>query len=514
LECELRIGRLVLQSAIRNPKSEITSARYLDSYAATVTINRVPLLFPHWRRAVAIKPPDLLNRIPSVAELLEKPPVRALVERWNRSVVAGGLRSFLDELGSDLQRRAAEVNLPSIRELAERAARYVVTRQHRALGVAINATGQLWGSPWTSLPISESALERAFATGREFGALPSPNDNLAQASEILCRLTGAQSAAVVHSYAGAMWLALAAVAADREVLVARAEVGDVGSSDSLPKLAEAANAMLTEVGTTNSALAADYEAATSPRTAAILTTSSDVYCIVGQTAAAELAELVALARARELNSIDALGTAPLLAPPATVSWPRRSAAASIAAGVDLVILRGDGLVGGPSCGILLGSKDVIRRITAHPLFAASSIDPLRMAALTATLECYESPTTGMQQLPVWQCLTVSIDNLRNRAERMAPQLAQAEGIASATPVETRSPLAAALRDGISSYGITLSPIDGDVAALDKQLRSARFPILGRIENKRIVLDLRTVLPRQDTTLIDALIGTKASEVLV
>src|SRR4029078_2101226 len=135
--------------------------------------------------------------------------------------------------------------------------------------------------------------------------------------------------------------------------------------------------------------------------------------------------------------------APRIRRRALIRGPRESAPASIAAGVDLVILRGDGLVGGPSCGILLGSKEVIRRITAHPLFAAWCIDPFRMAALTATLECYENPTTGIQQLPVWQCLTVSIDNLRNRAERMAPQLAQVDGIASAIPVETRSPLAAA-----------------------------------------------------------------------
>src|SRR4051812_22938353 len=178
----------------------------------------------------------MLNRIPSVADLLEKPPIRALVERWNRSVVAGGVKSFLDELGSDLQRRAAEANLPSIRDLAERAARYVVTRQHHALGVAINATGQLWGSPWNSPPLSESALERAFATGREFDVVEGTDNSATQASALLCRLTGAPSAAVVHSYAGAMWLALAAVAADREVLVARAEVGDIGTSDSLPKL--------------------------------------------------------------------------------------------------------------------------------------------------------------------------------------------------------------------------------------------------------------------------------------
>jgi L-seryl-tRNA(Ser) seleniumtransferase len=437
---------------------------------------------------VAIKPPDLLNRIPSVAELLEKPPIRALVDRWNRSVVAGGVKSFLDELGSDLQRRAAEANLPSIRDLAERAARYVVSRQHHALGVAINATGRLWDSPWTSLPMSEAALERAFAIGREFAVAPNAADAArSEAEAILCRLSGAQASAIVHTYAGAMWLALSALASDREVLVARAEVA--------------------EVGTTNSALAADYEAAASPRAAAILLVNSDTYRVVGQTAAAELDELVALARDRELISIDALSAAPLIAPPTTVAWPRRSAAASIAAGADLIILRGDGLVGGPPCGILLGSKEALAHVTSHPLFATYNLDSLRLGALTATLECYESPTNGIEQIPVWQCLTVSIDNLRNRAERIAPQLAVAEGIASANPVEINSPVAATIPDGLPSFGIALSPVDSNVDALDKRLRSVRFPIHGRVEGNKIILDLRTVAPRQDMTLVDSIAGT-------
>lgn len=453
---------------------------------------------------MAIKPPDLLNRIPSVSELLDKPPIRALAERWNRSVVAGGVKSFLDELRSDLVRRAAEVSLPSIRDLAERAARYVVSRQHHALGIAINATGRLWGPPWSGPPVSDAALEHAIATGREYALDPSAaGGKSAQIELILCRLTGAQAAAVVHSYAGALWLALASLAADREVLVARADVGDVGGTDALPTLAGAARATLAEVGATHSAVAADYEAAVSDRTAAALKLSSDTYRIVGQTAA-ELDEFVALARDRELVSIDALGAAPLVDPPPAVSWPRRSARASIASGVDLVLVRGDGLVGGPPCGILLGNQQVVRRITAHPLFAAWRLDPPRSAALRATLECYDNPTAPIDSIPVWQCLMVSIDNLRNRAERMAPQLAQADAIASATPIETRSPLSAALPDGLPSFGIALAPDDGDVDALDKRLQSARFPIVGRVEDGRIILDLRTVLPRQDTNLIDAL----------
>ena len=185
----------------------------------------------------------------------------------------------------------------------------------------------------------------------------------------------------------------------------------------------------------------------------------------------------------------------------TVSWPRRSAAASIAAGVDLVILRGDGLVGGPPCGIMLGSKEAIRRITAHPLFAAWSIDSLRMAALTATLECYENPTNGIQQLPVWQCLTVSIDNLRNRAERIAPQLAAGRRHRIRHAGRNKKP--ASGRDSGRSSVLWHRAFTAQEATSTRStsvLRSARFPILGRIENDRIILDLRTVPPRQDTTL--------------
>jgi L-seryl-tRNA(Ser) seleniumtransferase len=323
---------------------------------------------------------------------------------------------------------------------------------------------------------------------------------------LLSRLSGAQAGIVVHSYAGAIWLALAALASDREVLVARAEVGDVSGADSLPKLAAAANSVLREVGATNRSSVADYEAAASPRATAILKLSTDSYCVIGDTAAAELEALVALAREREMLVIDALGATPLVNPPAAINWPRRSAQASIAAGSDLVILRGDGLVGGPACGLLLGTEEIVRRIADHPLFHAWQIDALRATALIATLECYDSASRGADTLPVWQCLTTTAENLRNRAERMAAQLAHANGIASAVAVETRSPLTAALPgDGWPSFGVALSPAGGDVAALDGRLQNARFPIVGRVEGDRLLLDLRTVLPRQDKAIVDAIL---------
>lgn len=455
---------------------------------------------------MAIKPPELLNRLPSVSELLDKPPVRALVDRWNRSTVIGGVRSFLDELRSDIERRTAE--LPSVRELAERAARYVVSRQHHSLGVAINATGQLIGSSWSSTPIAEIALERMIARGREYGAEKGvAAERSTDLESLVCRLTGAQAATFLHSYTGAVWLVLAALAAERDVIVARAEVGELDGGDSLAKLAAAAGATLREVGATNRSAVSDYEAAASRSAAVLLTISADAYRIEGETAAAEFEQLVGLARDNKLCLVDALGGAPLVEPPATISWPRRSAAASIAAGADLVMLRGDALVGGPACGVVLGNREVIARIVRHPLFSALQLDPLRSTALASTVECYDSPSRGADTVPVWQCLGTSIENLRNRAERMAGQLQHVAGVGSATAIETRSQLSAALADnGWPSYGVALTPADGNVTALDTRLRQASVPVVGRIEDDRLVLDLRTVIPRQDKTLVDVLLA--------
>jgi L-seryl-tRNA(Ser) seleniumtransferase len=240
----------------------------------------------------------------------------------------------------------------------------------------------------------------------------------------------------------------------------------------------------------------------------LLKLSSEDFRIVGDTTSTELNELVALARDRELVLIDALGGATLTAPPDSLGWPQRSAQASVAAGASLVLLRGDGLVGGPACGILLGCRELVERVARHPLFAALQLDSLRAAALKATLECYEGASPNLQALPVWQCLTAPIENLRNRAERLAPQLAQLEAIASAVPGETRSPLAGAVtRDGgMPSYGVILTPAEGNVRGLSERLSGASTPIFGRIEGEQLVLDLRTVFPRQDRLLVEAIVG--------
>jgi L-seryl-tRNA(Ser) seleniumtransferase len=141
------------------------------------------------------------------------------------------------------------------------------------------------------------------------------------------------------------------------------------------------------------------------------------------------------------------------------------------------------------------------------------LDALRSAALAATLTAYEDADRGAEALPVWQLLTTPVENLRNRAERIAPQLAQAQWIGSAEAVETRSPLSAVLEldGGCASYGVALAAADGNVKELDKRLKTLPLPVMGRVEAERVVLDLRTVLPRQDRVLVETIVGGVPAE---
>jgi L-seryl-tRNA(Ser) seleniumtransferase len=463
---------------------------------------------------MATKPSDLLRHLPSANELLEKPPIRALADRWNRSVVAAGVRSFLEELRADLERRAADVHLPSLHELAERAARHVAALQMPATRPVINATGRVFGPTWSGAPLADDALERIVACGR--GYVPNPTtDGSCEDAATLCRLTGAEAATVISSYSGAVWLALAATAAEQHVVIARHEVGELEPGSTLASIAQAARVSLREIGAVNHTSAADYEAALDDQTAAILRHTPDHYRVTGETDAIELESLVSLARDRELPLIDLLGAAPivdglpLLEP--LLGAAQLSLAASIAAGAHLVVARGDGLVGGPRCGVIVGTRSLVERIDSHPLFAAWRADRATSAALQATVALYSDAQQLPQTIPLFQLLSASIENLRQRAERLAPQCAQASDVefAAAVVSEGYLGLARVANDKLPSYAIALTPAGGDMRSLSRRLQNAPVPIIGRVEGDRLLLDLRTVLPRQDQRLVEMVVGTPA-----
>jgi L-seryl-tRNA(Ser) seleniumtransferase len=383
-----------------------------------------------------------------------------------------------------------------------------VSQQQQSVGAAINATGRLWGPPWSSRPIADSALERAIAAGREFivdSSIAGTEDSALERT--ICRLTGAQAGLVTHSYSGAIWLAISTLAAGRELLVVRDEFGNAAEADLLRSLAASATAALREVSGAAGSIVEECEAATSLRTSAILQLCFDVNAGTN-TSAGDLNAFIGLARDREVIFIAAMGAAPLFELPTTIHWPQPTVRDVIGAGADLVVVCGDGLIGGPPCGILVGTRTILNRIGLHPLCQSLRPDAMRSAALLATLECCGDSERATNALPMWQLLTTPVENLRNRAERIAPQLAQAPGINSASAMEVRSPISAAtsVNGGWPSYGIALTTPDDKIMDLDARFRALPLPIFGAVDSNHLLLDLRTVLPRQDRALVEAIVG--------
>jgi L-seryl-tRNA(Ser) seleniumtransferase len=261
---------------------------------------------------------------------------------------------------------------------------------------------------------------------------------------------------------------------------------------------------LREVGATNATRASDYAAAIGEQTAAILRVQTSNYRVVGSSAATTLAELVALGRQRQLPVIDDLGSGGLIDFSRYGVTGEPIASDSVRAGADVVLLSGDKLLGGPQCGILVGRRAPLERIARHPLRWALRVDAPRLAALQATLQLYGDLPTAELSIPLLSLLATPLDNLKNRALRLAPQM-QASGVVSAAVVEDVADLcgSAVPAQQIPTCCISLVPAEGNAESLANRLRTGKLAVVGRLQNDRLLLDLRSVLPRQDIDLVAA-----------
>jgi len=452
-----------------------------------------------------------LRNLPSVNELLESPPLRGLVDRISQNVVVSTAGKVLDELRTEVQTFAAEKTLPSVSELAERIARRIAEDEASPLQPVINATGILLHAELGPAPLAKEALEDLANTAGNYSSagLDAATGRRAQPNlaveSLLRKLTGAEAALVVGSAAGATMLALSALAAGREVIVARGQLVEIGDRYRLPDIFAASTAHLREVGTANSTRLEDYAKAVGDETAAILSVYPSNFTIVGSSAATSLEELVALAGRHKLPVISDLAAAALVRTNQLDFDTEPTVAESIKVGADIVLLRGDGLLGGPQCGIIMGRKSQIEQIERHAMAGALCADKLTLAALAATLRLYSDARQVCYAVPLLRLLATSVDNLKSRAERLAPQMAAAVAVDQAEAIaETTAPGGPSLlRTRLPSWCVALKPAGMSVDALAGALRQGSPSVVGRLQQDRLLLDLRSVLPRQDIQLVSA-----------
>jgi L-seryl-tRNA(Ser) seleniumtransferase len=454
--------------------------------------------------------PNVFRNLPSVGELLESPPLKSLIDRVNRNVVVGRVKQFLDDMQSQVRAAAAGMHVPAPAELALRIADWISTDRLPAIIPVINATGNIFHPQLGRAPLPDEAIAELAALTRGYASF---NMNLATGGESnavaaierqLQRLTGAEAATVTCSLAGAAIVSLAATAVNREIIVARGEITAIDGESRLPDLFQTSGAKLCETGTANVTRIDDYAAAISPQTAAILQITASGFTVIGTTGRPPLDELVSLARRSRLPLIHCLTQASLLDPSPYGITNVSEVAKSVQSGADLTFFPGDGFIGGPPCGIVVGRQSLIETMEKLPLMPSVRAEKLTLAALGATLRLYEDRDVAERAIPVLSLLATPLENFRQRAERLAPQIA-ATGLATVEIVAATSYIAGHEVPGqlLPTIMLSLSPQQGTAEQLAEALRTGIPAVVGRVQNDRIILDLRSVMPRDDLSLVIA-----------
>jgi L-seryl-tRNA(Ser) seleniumtransferase len=454
---------------------------------------------------------NMLRNIPSVSELLESPPLKSLVDRVSRNVVVTGVRQFLDDMRTQVQTAAANVRVPAPAELAQRIADWIAADQQPSLVPVINATGIILHTGLGRAPLADEAVQMISAVAQGYCNLEidlesgERSQRVAAVEGLLTRLTGAEAATVVNNNAAATLITLAALARGREVIVSRGQLIEIGGSFRLPEVMSASGATLREVGTTNKTRIDDYASAIGEDTAALLRVHTSNYAVVGFTEQPSLAELVLLGRMRNLPVIDDIGSGAIVDLARFGVGGEPIASESVRAGADLVLFSGDKLLGGPQCGIIVGRKSLIQTIMRHPLMRAVRVDKLTLAALAATLRLYQNMEVAERCIPLLSLLSTPLENLRQRAERLAPQISAAGvAVVEIAPGQTFVGGGSLPNQALPTICLALSPLEGSVESLAASLRAGTPAVIGRIHDGKLLLDLRSVPPREDIQLVAAI----------
>jgi L-seryl-tRNA(Ser) seleniumtransferase len=346
----------------------------------------------------------------------------------------------------------------------------------------LNATGVIVHTNLGRAPLAASAIARVSEVGGAYSNLELDLESGARGSrqahvvELLRRLTGAESALVVNNNAAAVLLAVAALAEGREVVVSRGELVEIGDGFRIPEVLARSGARMIEVGTTNRTHAADYEQAIGPDTAALLRVHQSNYRIVGFTASVPTRELAEIAQRARLPLVDDLGSGSLLD-----VGDEPTAAASIAAGADLVTFSGDKLLGGPQAGVVAGRAELVERLRRHPLQRALRADKLTLAALEGTLAILTDPERARAEIPVLRMLDEPVEAVRERAERLA-------GLIGGEVEETVA--------RVGGGALPLAELPSSACAVEEQLgqelRLGDPPVVGIVRDGRLLLDARTL----------------------
>jgi len=454
---------------------------------------------------------ESLRKLPSVEVVVEKLEGAGGASGRPRRKMVMAAR----EVVSELRRAILDGSLaeaPGEEEILERVGRRLAESRLEGIRRVINATGVIIHTNLGRSLLAEEArravdevvssyasLEMDLLTGKR-------TSRTAHVCSLLADLTGCEAALVVNNNAAAVMLVLNTLCSGREVIVSRGELVEIGGSFRLPEIIERSGAKLVEVGTTNRTRLEDYERALGGGTGAVLKVHQSNFMMSGFVESVPCAELADLARDRGVLLIDDLGSGALHDFSDLGIEREPLPRDSLRSGAHLVTFSGDKLMGGPQAGVVVGERDLVAECGRNPMARALRVDKMTLAALQATLDLYLEPDLLLERLPTLRMIATPVERIRERAERVAEALArEAGGEAAITVAEAESRIRGGALPGSSlpSYAVVISP--GVIAADDFvfELRRCEVPVVGRVSEDRVLLDMRTVEPSEDGLLIDS-----------
>lgn len=442
---------------------------------------------------------DPRRRVPSVGALLERDYVRALLDIHPRSVVVDAIRRATDEVRARDAYRVDE-NWSAL------IASQIAEIEKPGLRPVFNATGVILHTNLGRAPLADVAVAAIENVARGYTNLEYEVEQGTRGSRyshcvsLLCELTGAEDALVVNNCAASLVLALSALARGREVIISRGELVEIGGSFRVPDIMARSGATLVEVGTTNRTHLDDYARSISSRTGAIAKVHRSNFSQSGYVADVPVESIVPIAREHDTPIVHDLGSGLLIDLSGYGLSDEPTARVAISQGATLILMSGDKLLGGPQAGIVLGKRHAIARMKQDPLARAVRVDKLTIAALSATLALYRDPERALREIPALAMISEPAEVIRQRCELLAGKLRSAGIRASVSASAATVGAGAFPTHSLPSFSVSF---EGNAREIEQKLRLHWMPVIGRIGDDVLHLDLRTVPQRDDEKLAEA-----------
>jgi len=453
---------------------------------------------------------EKLRQIPSVEKILQLPELQSAIDEFSHPLVAATVKQVVEMIREEIKKGKDSI---STAEILQKVKGIIAEETSPALKVVVNATGVILHTNLGRAPLDEETLTfirniSATYNNLEFDLKEGKRSKRGVFVEgLLCTLTSAEAALAVNNNAGAVLLILSALAKGKEVIVSRGELVQIGGGFRIPEILALSGATLKEVGTTNQTSISDYENAITAQTALLLKVHQSNFKMIGFADRPSINELAKLGKKHKLCVVEDLGSGVLLRTEDFELAHEPTAFEALSAGADLVCFSGDKLLGAPQAGIILGGKKYIEILKTHPLHRALRLDKIFLAGLESVL-LYYLKGEATKKIPAWQMISTPLEALQTRAEKIKSELGKSS--IGVTINQSQSTVGGGSLPGetLPTIVISVSSVDRPIdLSADQQARLFRKqspPIIGRIENEKFVLDLRTVFPHQDEMLISAI----------